>query len=363
MICDQGSAPAVGDRVGECDAPIRRVARPNCPACGSPGETRHERLRDRWFGIAGEWSMRECEAVDCGAWYLDPVPHEDDIPMLYRRYYTHGESGGKGDVLGSGLPRLARLAHLSRRLGYRLNPSPPAWLGHLLMIVPGRREHLEMTVLGLRANWRGPLLDVGCGSGEMLRLMKELGWEADGIDLDPQAVAMARAAGLNARVGTLDDPKLVERHYAAVTSSHVIEHVQAPGSFLRRCLRVTRPGGRLALVTPNVASIGHRLLGERWRGLEPPRHFQIFTKRSLLRLARDAGYEDVRVTTSARLAAVVVRETLRPDTAGLATSHQAGTLVRLAASAFQVFERSLLLLDHEAGEELLLTARAPGAPL
>jgi len=321
---------------------------------------RHEQLVDRWFGIEGEWSMRSCSSRECGAWYLDPVPHPEDLALLYRRYYTHGESGSRGDVLGTGMPRRARLGYLERRYGYRTGFAPPAWLGWALVLVPGRREHLDMTLLGLRAEWRGPLLDVGCGTGEMLRLMELLGWDAEGLDLDPRAVELVNASGLRARVGTLESVTVPARHYAAVTSSHVLEHVRDPGRFLGDCLSAMRPGGRLALVTPNIASLGHQVFGARWRGLEPPRHLQLFGIHSLERLARAAGYVDVRVTTTARLAAVIVRETLRPEVAGLATSHQAGGAVRLLASAFQILERALLGWGSVQGEELFLTARAPG---
>ena len=321
---------------------------------------RHEHLADRWFGIADEWPMRSCESPGCGAWYLDPVPHADDIPLLYRRYYTHGADGGSGDVLGQGTPRRARLAYLASRYGYRSAATPPAWLGWTLALVPGRREHLDLSMMQLRAEWRGPLLDVGCGSGMMLRLMRELGWDAEGIDLDPQAVAVAAAAGLPARVGTLTSLELPARHYAAVTSSHVIEHVEDPAVFLRECLRVTRPGGRLAVTTPNVAGLGSSVFGANWRGLEPPRHFQVFRASALARLAEAVGYDDVRVTTSPRLAAMIVRETVRPALAGLSTSHPAGVPLRSLASAFQMLERALTLVWYEAGEELLLSARAPG---
>lgn len=339
---------------------VRRVPRAECPACGSAGSLRHEALRDRWFGIAGEWSMRECNAPECGAWYLDPVPHAGDVPALYASYYTHGEDGGAGDVLGQGTPRAARLAYLHARYGYTFEPAPNAALAWALTLVPGRREHLDLSVLGLRAEWRGALLDVGCGQGVMLRLMRDLGWQAEGIDLDERAVQVAQAAGLAARVGTFESLELPAAHYAAVTSSHVLEHVNDPLAFLQDSLRVLRPGGRLALTTPNAGSLGARVFGAGWRGLEPPRHFQVFTMRSLARLARAAGYTDVRVATSARLAAMIVRETLRPAIVGRSTSHEAGVPLRVLASTFQVAERALLAVAPGLGEELFLSARAPG---
>ena len=342
---------------------IRRNPRPHCPACGSTGAVRYDRLADRWFGTPGEWRMRVCSAQGCGAWYLDPMPYDADIPLLYERYYTHSEAVGSASTLGKGLPRSARLAYLSRTYGYRLEPQPPAWHAYLMALVPGRREQLDFAVLGLESAWRGPLLDVGCGSGAMLRLMQDLGWDAQGIDMDPRAVAVAQAEGLRARVGTLEDAQFQEQHFAVVTSSHVIEHVLDPKAFLQQCLRVTRPEGRLVLTTPNAGSLGHRLFGGRWRGLEPPRHFQVFTPDSLERLAASVGYEDVQVKTSARLAAIIARDSVRPDAQGPPTRYRMGHPVRIFTSIFQIFERALLPFWHEAGEELILSARSPRSSL
>ena len=44
---------------------------------------------------------------------------------------------------------------------------------------------------------RGRLLDVGCGNGSYLSLMRTLGWDVAGVDVDPQAVAVCRARGLS----------------------------------------------------------------------------------------------------------------------------------------------------------------------
>jgi hypothetical protein len=69
---------------------------------------------------------------------------------------------------------------------------------------------------------------------------------------------------------------------------------------------------------------------------------------------------DVRVESSARLSAAICRESLRPEVVRLADSHPAGLPLRLVASGFQILERAWLAFDPEAGEELVLTARAPG---
>ena len=52
------------------------------------------------------------------------------------------------------------------------------------------------------------------------------------------------------------------------------------------------------MITPNARSLGHELFGASWRGLEPPRHLQVFTPRALARLARSAGFSRVDVETT-----------------------------------------------------------------
>jgi len=56
-------------------------------------------------------------------------------------------------------------------------------------------------------------------------------------------------------------------------------------------------GGKLILTTPNANGLAHKIYKEFWRGLEPPRHIQIFTPNSLEDLVRRAGFSEVQVRT------------------------------------------------------------------
>lgn len=75
--------------------------------------------------------------------------------------------------------------------------------------------------------------------------------------------------------------------------SHVIEHVPSPVELLAECRRILKKGGVLVALTPNADSATHKHYGRNWRGLETPRHFQIFTRNSLANIAGSAGFAHV----------------------------------------------------------------------
>src|SRR5262249_20475198 len=150
-------------------------------------------------------------------------------------------------------------------------------LALLLHLAPGLKENLDLRVLLLRHRPNGRLLDVGCGDGHALHFMRDMGWRVEGVDFDPTAVEQAPSLGLDVRAGTLAAQRYPDASFDAVVVSHLVEHVPVPDDLLRECRRILHVGGQMTVVTPNAVSYGHSVFRERWRGLEPPRHLQIFT--------------------------------------------------------------------------------------
>jgi SAM-dependent methyltransferase len=102
---------------------------------------------------------------------------------------------------------------------------------------------------------RGPVLDVGCGRGEFLDLLREAGIPARGVDTDEGMAARARAKGLEVETGdgvalleSLDDGSL-----GAIFSAQVIEHlpVAVLERFVTLAARKLRPGGLFIAETVN----------------------------------------------------------------------------------------------------------------
>ncbi len=114
----------------------------------------------------------------------------------------------------------------------------------------------------------GRALDVGCGVGQVVAALTRDGVEAHGVDVSGPNVARAR--GFSARCQLYDGRRLPfpDRHFARVGALNVLEHVDEPEAFLAELVRVTEPGGKVTVSSPNfLRVIGLRDYHYRMRGL------------------------------------------------------------------------------------------------
>jgi 2-polyprenyl-3-methyl-5-hydroxy-6-metoxy-1,4-benzoquinol methylase len=341
---------------------MRTVECPRCPLCGGAGEVRHDDLEDRLFDAPGRWRLKCCANPGCSVLWLDPQPHPEDLWLAYRNYYTHELSPHSAAGL---LQHKDHRAYAARHLGYP-STDPAAWR-RLIRIgfKPREQERALFFRMYLPFKPGGRVLDVGCGAGNELLLLNALGWKAEGLDPDPSAVAAAGRSGLTVAQGDLLQVRYAEASFDAVTMSHVVEHLAEPQLHFRKCWRILRPGGRLVVVTPNADSLGHRKFGRDWRGLEPPRHLQIFTLRALVSLARGAGFETEQARTSARDAGYLwlFSERLKAGLRGRnAATVAPGVQPPRRLRRLEYVEGLLAALGIPFGEELVLVARKPDRP-
>lgn len=188
------------------------------------------------------------------------------------------------------VPRPAEEAYADDDYGFRRSPLADALIDdrpHAARVL----DEIETTTAP------GRLLDVGCGAGELLLAARRRGWTTRGVEVSPQAAAVARARGLEVVVGTLEEAGLAPGSFDCVTLLDVIEHLPDPLRELREIRRVLRPGGLLSVETPNWQSIYRHLLGARWAALQPRLHLLYFDRRSLGRLLLEAGFEPLQATT------------------------------------------------------------------
>jgi 2-polyprenyl-3-methyl-5-hydroxy-6-metoxy-1,4-benzoquinol methylase len=332
---------------------IKTVPCPVCYLCGSPGSVFYSQLRDRTFDVPGEWNLRQCSNADCSLVWMDPQPHRHEIAKLYSSYYTHDAEPAPRSWLGR-----MKLAILCSTLGYE---HPTGAIidkigGWLLGRISLLREMGEGMILWCPSKWRGRLLDVGCGSGALLRNFAQLGWDVHGIEADPNAVTVARnVLGVDVRSGTIESGGFAAGCFDVVTMSHVIEHLPDPITSLTECYRTLRPGGHLVVVTPNCESWARRLFGRNWAAWELPRHFFLFSARTLKTCAERAGFEVSLVRSSARDARVAWIASLSIRRRGLLP----GFKLRLTPTAVLggvLFQAAEHIRGGGAGEELVMIA-------
>lgn len=115
-----------------------------------------------------------------------------------------------------------------------------------------------------RAAWRNLLLsvlppapaaiiDLGCGTGTLTRLLTDEGFTVDGLDFSAEMIRRARVKVPEARfvVGDAADPALDQESYDVVLSRHVLWALPNPTEALARWIGLLRPGGVVVLVEGN----------------------------------------------------------------------------------------------------------------
>ncbi len=145
------------------------------------------------------------------------------------------------------------------------------------------RPHLPRPANGQR------VLDIGCGQGTLVALLAADGYDARGVDLSPEQVELARAAGRN-RVEHADFHDYLAASpggWAAVTATDVLEHLTKDEVLraLETIRHALRPGGAFVARVPNAVSPtgGHIMFGDLT-------HETWFTRRSVAQLAAVCGF-------------------------------------------------------------------------
>jgi 2-polyprenyl-3-methyl-5-hydroxy-6-metoxy-1,4-benzoquinol methylase len=337
--------------------PIATVPVPACPACGGAGPVAIGGLADRLHGVGGRWAFRRCGR--CGSLWLDPRPADDQLGRLYPpAYFTH-EATDPTDGAAGGWRAAARASVLAGWFGYpAADGAARRAVGRALGAVPAIRDRAAFGTSSVFPRYvaGGRVLDVGCGSGAFLALLRSHGWTPAGVEPDPAAREAASSRGLDV-APSLEDAAGWER-FDVVTMTHVLEHVPEPIAFLERAVERLRPGGRLLAVTPNAQSLGLRLFGRDWFALEVPRHLAVYSPRGARALlGRVRGLRHVRVGTSARIAAKMAREAARVRRLGrFKADEPLGSLADVALPRAFGAAEALARLAAEVGEEIVVEA-------
>lgn len=231
-----------------------------CPVCKSEN-------KETWCEIEARENARLIECGECGAVYLNRIMDEEEIRAAYGPdYYL---SDDKPDD-----------AQKVRRFGGPIE--------FVLRSFRGRRAGFVNRVIP-----PGPILDVGCGRGLMLALLKKRhSRSVAGIQLSTEIAARIRAEHqIEIHEKPLPEAGLPEAHFSGVTLWHVLEHVGDPIETLSTAHRILTPEGRLVLEIPNLDNPLTDSRPERWFEIDFPNHCMLYTPKSLRALLDRTGFE------------------------------------------------------------------------
>jgi 2-polyprenyl-3-methyl-5-hydroxy-6-metoxy-1,4-benzoquinol methylase len=331
---------------------------PICYLCGTRGKLFYANMKDRLYRAPCTWNIKRCPRADCGLAWLDPLPTREDIHKAYENYYTHDLEVVDNRPIKQIVKKAAAFLksnYLALRYGY----APPhsrvgTFWGLAVFLFPTFKGRLDLRVMGLRAQPDRRLLDIGCGNGQYLELMRSLGWRVEGVELDPAAVRQARAMELEVHQGCLEDQDYPANSFDAISLRHVIEHVHDPLDLLKECRRILKPGGRLVIITPNFESYGRQKFHSCWMALDPPRHLMLFGFQSLQNLAQKTGLQEIKLSSTpnmARFICLASRSIARQGHCSLLSPRNARD--RAYASLFAWWEWLLLFINPQLGEDLV----------
>ncbi|MDR1894918.1 MAG: class I SAM-dependent methyltransferase [Spirochaetales bacterium] len=248
------------------------LAFPSCPGCGAS-----KGRGDPVIGRFPERTYHRCRR--CGLVYvnLHRLPSGDYGSSYfeedYRRQY--------GRTYLEDFPQLRRLA----------------------------RERLALIESLLRREKTSPpaLLDIGCAYGAFLVEAARRGFKTGGVDMSPEAAAHVRGEwGIPVWAGPVEqwEPALAlgtegdSPLFDVVASWYTLEHLKDPGDFLNRAVQWLKPGGILALSTPNLAGVSGRFRRRSFLLRNPADHYTLWTPRTARRLLAALGcpVRKVRIT-------------------------------------------------------------------
>lgn len=245
---------------------------------------------DHLYHIGIDAVVAECST--CGLWFQRPRLPRGMHTILYPPDYGPHGSGQVGSE-----PRMnpIMLDYLGRALGYsHINASAYGRVGRLIpeKLLRWRAD----TALIPNFVRDGRILDVGCGSGDMLRVLKALGWkDLQGIEPDATAADAARATGAIISCGPVEDvlPTIADGSLDVVIASMVLEHLVDPFETVGIIASKLTPGGELLLSTISRDSFDARLYREHWAGFDFPRHMVYFRKEDIAAMLAPT-FRDVR---------------------------------------------------------------------
>ena len=231
---------------------------PRCPSCAAKALP-YLSQRDRNLRVSRDrFDYRRCDS--CGLIFLTPVP--DDLDRYYPEQYYE-------------LPRSrSRLVELAGREQFKLDLIRP--------FEPG-----------------GDLLEIGPGWGSFAYAAQSAGYSVTVVEKDERCrTYLEEVAGVSVRApkstGALPDGL---QKYDVVALWHVLEHLPDFGQMLVELAGLVRPGGVLAIATPNPAAWQFRVMRGVWPHLDAPRHLQLIPAGVIKKILRPLGFEPVVETT------------------------------------------------------------------
>lgn len=216
-----------------------------CPVCGNTNISLFLKTRD-YFLTQEEFSIDQCNS--CGFVFTNPTPALSVLSKYYDSpdYLSHTANSFsiKGEVY-----KLFRRINIKKK--FRL----------VDQLAKGKS-----------------ILDIGCGTGELLNYFMKMGWDTKGIEPNPSARKFAKNSY---ELEAFDEDSLEnfkKSSFDVISMWHVLEHVPDLHGRMKQAKNLLKKDGLLVIALPNLDSPDAVKYGPHWAGLDVPRHLYHFTQ-------------------------------------------------------------------------------------
>ncbi len=198
------------------------------------------------------YNIHECD--QCEIAMLNPFPSDTELAKLYS---TGNYRITNGKRFGHIIETLIHLGRIRKRK--RINK----------FVKPGK------------------ILDIGCGRGLFLDVMRRGGWDTIGTEFNEETASHAiNTYGLKILPGDIAQHKLPAESLDAININQVLEHLKNPDKVLEENHRLLRKGGILIISVPDLRSPQFAIGKKNWAYLDLPFHLFHFTEEGLSELLK-----------------------------------------------------------------------------
>jgi 2-polyprenyl-3-methyl-5-hydroxy-6-metoxy-1,4-benzoquinol methylase len=229
-----------------------------CPVCKNNGFSDFLTCKD-YTASKESFNLVTCNA--CKFVFTNPRPKQDEIGRYYQveNYISH---------TGTQTGLVNKLYHFARKFT----------LTQKLKLVNSLSK-------------KGSLLDIGCGTGNFLQVVKNDDWKVTGVEPDPAARKLAiETCGENIHEEEFLNQENINK-YDIITMWHVLEHVHELDKRLIQLKKLLQPSGRLIVAVPNCASKDAAHYKAFWGAYDVPRHLYHFTPKDIKKLFESNLFE------------------------------------------------------------------------
>jgi len=268
-----------------------------CPVCEGSMYIHLKDVEDVHYNIMGKFNIFKCKV--CGFQMLDQTSKV--ISEIYEEddYYAYEELKSESTFW-----KLSKYWMLKNR-GYSVKEYKLSLKERLAYIffIPHFANHLWW--MPFYDAKKQSFIDIGCGSGKIVKFMRDAGFDSYGTDVSAIGGEVGREQELKIIVGDFNEVDVPQNYFDYLYTRHALEHINEPNETFKKLSSLLNEDGVGYISVPNVDSFTSRLFGRYWYFLGAPLHVINYTPKSITIMLEKYGMQVLKIKASADYIAIL----------------------------------------------------------